>query len=102
MSGNNTSVRRRGTRSTSLSAHDMGSWIESAEEKRPHEMTIEERVEKRASGIYFNGVTLRVTEAQRDLLKFAAKRENTSVQKLIENLLQPYLEEYHGEAFDNQ
>lgn len=64
--------------------------------------TAEERVAKRAEGRYFTLLTYRGTEEQKDLIDFAAATERMSIQKLLEGIIMPYLEEKYGEKFDNQ
>ncbi|AKK07414.1 hypothetical protein CMUST_15625 (plasmid) [Corynebacterium mustelae] len=71
-------------------------------EATPISRTVEERIATRAEGRYFTLLTYRGTEEQKDLIDFAAATERMSIQKLLEGIIMPYLEEKYGENFDNQ
>lgn len=71
-------------------------------EATPISRTIKERIATRAEGRYFTLLTYRGTEEQKDLIDFAAATERMSIQKLLEGIIMPYLEEKYGENFDNQ
>ena len=59
----------------------------------------ETRAHLRARGNKINVYVIRGTQAQRELLKYAAEKEDTSMQKLIWNHLIRELEEKYGQDF---
>ncbi|WP_315185839.1 hypothetical protein [Corynebacterium durum] len=66
-----------------------------AEETR--KLDPETRAHLRARGNKINVYVIRGTQAQRELLKYAAEKEDTSMQKLIWNHLIRELEEKYGQ-----
>lgn len=82
--------------------NDIETELMSKAESNPTNHTIEERIKKRTQGRYFTLLTYRGTEEQKDLIDFAAATERMSIQKLLEGIIMPYLEEKYGKNFDNQ
>lgn len=75
-------------------------FVNAAEQKRPEDQSLEERMAYRADGRYYQLLTYRGTEKQKALIDFAAAQEGLSIQKLLENILLPELEKRHGKEFD--
>lgn len=61
---------------------------------------IADRIDDRAGGRYFQMLSYRGTEEQKELIDFAADQERMSIQKLLEGIIMPALEERYGLAFD--
>ena len=80
----------------------MEEYFNNAEAIRPDEMTLQQRIDKRAQGRYFNSTSFRTTEQQKELLKFAASRSGKSVQQYMEDILMAELERSYGQDFDAQ
>ncbi|MGP5558842.1 hypothetical protein ACTXN7_11610 [Corynebacterium flavescens] len=80
----------------------LAAFVDAAESPRPDEMTVQQRIEKRAQGRYFNATSFRTTEEQKELLKFAAQRSGKSVQQYMEGILMAELERAYGQEFDAQ
>lgn len=77
-------------------------FIEAVEQPRPGARTVEDRLEARAAGRYYQLLAYRGTEEQKALIDFAKGREGKSIQRMIEDIVMPELERRHGEAFDGQ
>lgn len=92
--------KTRATRTTPPKSAD--DFINAAEKKPVLERTLEERLAQRAIGVNYNALALRMTEQQKKLLSFAARKQGTSMQKLIADVLHPWLEERYGKEFDQQ
>lgn len=80
----------------------MEAYINNVEPLRADEMTVEQRVTKRAQGRYFNATSYRTTEAQKELLKYAAKQSGKSVQQYMEDILMFETERQFGVEYDKQ
>ena len=99
------SVRKRTVKTSDTPAKDeaaMKEYFNNAEAIRPDEMTLQQRIDKRAQGRYFNSTSFRTTEQQKELLKFAASRSGKSVQQYMEDILMAELERSYGQDFDAQ
>lgn len=68
--------------------------LDAAEETR--KLDPETRARLRSRGDKINIYVIRGTRQQRELLKHAAEKENTSIQKLLASLAFPILEEKYG------
>ena len=68
--------------------------LNTAEETR--KLDPETRARLRSRGDKINIYVIRGTRQQRELLKHAAEKENTSIQKLLASLAFPILEEKYG------
>lgn len=77
-------------------------FIEAAEETRPSDRSLEQRLEARAAGRYYQMLGYRGTEAQKALIDYAKQREGKSIQRLFEDIVMPELERRYGEEFDTQ
>jgi hypothetical protein len=75
-------------------------FVAGAEKPAPADRTTEQRLAERASGRYFQLLSYRGTEAQKALIDYAAEREGTSIQKLLEGILMPELERRYGQDYD--
>ena len=64
--------RRDSSREDVNREEELEKFFSEAEEPRVEELTIDQRVERRAQGRYFNATSYRTTEEQKELLKFAA------------------------------
>ena len=94
--------RRDNPRSAVGRDDELEKFISEAEEPRSDELTVEQRVERRAQGRYFNSTSYRTTEEQKELLKFAAERSGKSVQAYMEGIIMPATEKQFGLEFDLQ
>lgn len=94
--------RRDNSRSAVNRDEELQKFIDEAEEPRSDELTIGQRVERRAQGRYFNSTSYRTTEEQKELLKFAAERSGKSVQAYMEGIIMPAAEKQFGLEFDAQ
>lgn len=99
------SVRKRTVKTSDTPPKDeaaMEEYFNNVEAIRPDEMTLQQRIDKRAQGRYFNATSFRTTEQQKELLKFAASRSGKSVQQYMEDILMAELEHSYGQDFDAQ
>lgn len=81
-------------------AENEGDFVGASEQKRPEERTLEERIAFRAEGRSYQLLSYRGTERQKALIDFAAAEERSSIQRLLDGILMPALEEKYGEKFD--
>jgi hypothetical protein len=94
--------RRDSSREDVNREEELEKFFSEAEEPRVEELTIDQRVERRAQGRYFNATSYRTTEEQKELLKFAAAQSGKSVQAYMEDIIMPTAERDFGQAFDQQ
>lgn len=81
-------------------AENPDEFVGAVEQKRPEERTLEERIAFRAEGRSYQLLSYRGTERQKALIDFAAAEERLSIQRLLDGILMPTLEERYGEKFD--
>lgn len=77
-------------------------FIDAVEETRPEDRTLDQRIEARAEGRYYQMLAYRGTEEQKQLIDFAKTREGKSIQRLFEDIVMPELERRYGEEFDKR
>lgn len=97
--------RKRNTTASAVEqdkAAEADDFINSAEAPSSDEMTVEQRIELRADGRYFNAATYRATDKQIDLLRFAAKESGKSLQRYMEDILMDETETKFGLKFDKR
>lgn len=74
-----------------------GADVPSPAQENQEKLSVEERLEKRAEGRNYPLYTLRGTESQHKLIKYAAEKHGISQNKLIQKYLLEVLEEEFGD-----
>ncbi|WP_288812581.1 hypothetical protein [uncultured Corynebacterium sp.] len=72
----------------------------SSEESNVDKIALGKRIEKRTQGRYFNSVSFRTTDEQKNLLKFSAQRSGKSIQRYMEDIIMSEAELNFGQEFD--
>lgn len=91
-------VKQRAPRSTTRVSEE--DFIDAAEKPQPADRDTEQRLADRAQGRFFQLLSYRGSEDQKGLIDYAAKQEGKSIQKLLEGLILPPLEEKYGQEYD--
>lgn len=85
-----------GNKDQAAEAFINGADFPSPSQENQERLSVEERLEKRAEGRNYPLYTLRGTESQHRLIKYAAEKHGISQNKLIQKYLLEVLEEEFG------